>query len=71
MEYYSTNNKLSKVSLKEAVVKGLASDNGLYMPEKIEKFEASFQFINNDYNIDGIGLNWLFNRVELTEKIKL
>ncbi len=42
MEYYSTNNKLSKVSLEEAVVKGLASDNGLYMPEKIEKFEASF-----------------------------
>lgn len=30
------------MSLHEAVVKGLASDNGLYMPERIEKLEPSF-----------------------------
>ncbi len=42
MKYYSTNKKSETVSLKEAVVKGLASDNGLYMPERIEKFEPSF-----------------------------
>ena len=30
------------VSLKEAVVKGLAADNGLFMPERIEKFEPAF-----------------------------
>jgi threonine synthase len=42
MKYYSTNNSTPEVSLKEAVLKGLASDNGLFMPERIEKFESSF-----------------------------
>lgn len=42
MRYYSTNNINSTVSLKEAVEKGLASDNGLFMPERINKFEPSF-----------------------------
>ncbi|AMQ54939.1 threonine synthase [Algoriphagus sanaruensis] len=35
MQYYSTNNPNHKVSLSEAVIKGLAPDNGLYMPERI------------------------------------
>jgi threonine synthase len=42
MQYYSTNNKTQSVSLREAVLKGLAADNGLYMPERIGKFEPSF-----------------------------
>ncbi|NOY97422.1 MAG: threonine synthase [Chlorobi bacterium] len=42
MKYYSTNKKTNPVSLKEAVVKGLANDNGLFMPERIEKFDPSF-----------------------------
>ena len=42
MKYYSTNRNTPEVSLKEAVVKGLASDNGLFMPERIEKFESAF-----------------------------
>lgn len=42
MKYYSTNKKAPDVSLKEAVIKGLAPDNGLYMPERIEKFEPAF-----------------------------
>lgn len=42
MQYYSTNKKTPPVSLKEAVVKGLAADNGLFMPERIEKLEPSF-----------------------------
>jgi threonine synthase len=42
MRYYSTNKKTPEVSLKEAVVKGLAADNGLFMPERINKFEPSF-----------------------------
>ena len=33
MKYYSTNHQASDASLEEAVVKGLASDKGLYMPE--------------------------------------
>lgn len=42
MKYYSTNKNTPEVSLKEAVLKGLASDNGLFMPEHINKFEPSF-----------------------------
>ena len=42
MKYYSTNKKASAATLEEAVVKGLASDRGLYMPERIESLPASF-----------------------------
>ncbi len=42
MNYYSTNNKNVKVSLKEAVVQGLAPDNGLYMPEVIPTMSGDF-----------------------------
>ncbi len=42
MKYYSTNKNTSEVSLKEAVIKGLAADKGLFMPEQINKFEPSF-----------------------------
>lgn len=42
MKYYSTNKNTPAVTLKDAVVKGLAADNGLFMPERIEKFDASF-----------------------------
>ena len=36
MNYYSTNRKAPEVTLQEAVVKGLAPDKGLYMPERIK-----------------------------------
>lgn len=42
MKYYSTNKSVPEVGLKEAVTKGLAEDNGLFMPERIEKFDSSF-----------------------------
>ena len=42
MKYYSTNRSVSEVSLKEAVVKGIADDKGLFMPERIEILPASF-----------------------------
>ena len=35
MRYYSTNQNVPKVSLKEAVLSGLAGDKGLFMPERI------------------------------------
>ncbi len=35
MQYYSTNKKAAAATLEDAVVKGLAPDNGLYMPESI------------------------------------
>ena len=36
MKYYSTNKQAPVASLEEAVVKGLAGDKGLYMPEYID-----------------------------------
>lgn len=42
MKYYSTNKSVAVVSLKEAVTKGLADDKGLFMPERIDAFPASF-----------------------------
>ncbi len=42
MKYYSTNNKSHRVSLREAVLQGLAPDQGLYMPEQIHPMPKSF-----------------------------
>ena len=42
MKYYSTNKQSQSVSLQEAVVKGLASDRGLFMPEAIKALPSSF-----------------------------
>ncbi len=42
MLYYSTNKKADKATLQEAVVKGLASDKGLFMPEVIKHLPDSF-----------------------------
>ncbi len=42
MKYYSTNRQIPAVSLRDAVVKGLASDNGLFMPETIRKLDKAW-----------------------------
>lgn len=42
MMYYSTNRKAPLATLEEAVVKGLAGDRGLYMPEKIKRLPQEF-----------------------------
>ncbi len=42
MRYYSTNGKTEMVDLREAVVKGLAADNGLFMPERIVALPTTF-----------------------------
>lgn len=42
MKFYSTNNKSISVTLEEAVTRGLAPDNGLYMPERITPLAPSF-----------------------------
>ena len=42
MQYYSTNNPALRVSLKEAIFKGLPDDNGLFMPVEIPVLPDSF-----------------------------
>ncbi len=56
MKYYSTNHTVPEVTLSEAVVKGLAADRGLFMPERIEKLPDSF-FENIDkYSLQDIAV---------------
>ena len=42
MQYYSTNGKAPLATLRKAVVKGLAEDRGLYMPERIHTLPKAF-----------------------------
>lgn len=42
MNFYSLNHKAPDTSFKEAVIKGLASDRGLYFPKSITKLPDSF-----------------------------
>ena len=42
MKYYSTNGNAPIADLHKAVVKGLAEDRGLYMPERIQKLPKAF-----------------------------
>ena len=42
MNYYSTNHKAPTATLEKAVIKGLAEDKGLYMPERIKPLPQEF-----------------------------
>lgn len=42
MQYYSTNQQAPLANLKDAVIRGLAPDKGLYMPKEISQLPASF-----------------------------
>lgn len=42
MQYFSTNNQEVTATLKEAVIRGLAPDRGLYMPQEIRPLEREF-----------------------------
>ncbi len=42
MKYYSTNHKAERTSFKDAVLKSMAGDGGLYFPEKIPVLPEAF-----------------------------
>ena len=54
MKYYSTNGKAPLASLEKAVVRGLAEDRGLYMPERIVPLPADFLAHLGDYSLQDI-----------------
>ena len=72
MKYYSTNKNAETATLHEAVVKGLAPDKGLYMPEIINKLilTEAFDLISlpERYNYDFEELQKISNKgkIELT-----
>ena len=52
MQYYSLNKKAANVSFKDAVIKGLAPDKGLYFPESItplsKEFFSHIEYFSNE-----------------------
>ena len=59
MQYYSTNNKNLKSDLKNAVINGLATDKGLFMPESIPVLPKSFWDKLPDMSLGQIGFETL------------
>ena len=57
MKYYSTNGKAPMADLQKAVVKGLAEDRGLYMPERIDKLPKAFFENIQDMSFQDIAYN--------------
>ena len=57
MQYYSTNGKAPLADLRKAVVKGLAEDRGLYMPERINKLPKAFFDNIQDMKFQDIAYN--------------
>ena len=45
MMFYSLNNSQEKSNFKEAIFNSLASDGGLYFPERINKLSKDFFII--------------------------
>jgi len=73
MNFYSTNNPNHIVSLKEAVVKGLAPDQGLYMPKEIPVLPKSFFDCLPEMSFQEIGyevIRALFNEDLSKEQIR-
>ena len=57
MKYYSTNGNAPIADLHKAVVKGLAEDRGLYMPEQIKKLPKAFFYNIQDMKFQDIAYN--------------
>ena len=57
MKYYSTNGNAPIADLHKAVVKGLAEDRGLYMPEQIKKLPKAFFDNIQDMKFQDIAYN--------------
>ena len=54
MQYYSTNNKATKVNFKDATINGQAPDKGLYFPENIPVFPKHILDNIEDYSNEEI-----------------
>ncbi|HEY5371401.1 MAG TPA: threonine synthase [Hanamia sp.] len=55
MKYYSLNKKAPIVDFKEATIRGLAPDKGLYFPERIPVYDSRFFAEIGNYSDEEIG----------------
>lgn len=73
--FYSTNGKAEQVSFRKALLKGIAPDRGLYMPEQIPLFSP--EEINNFSNLDyyeiafEIGKKFLYGQIPDSDLLTL
>ncbi len=56
MKFYSTNKKSAQVSFREAVIKSLPADNGLYFPVEIPELDFLLLSTIDHYSLPDIGL---------------
>jgi threonine synthase len=63
MKFYSTNNPDLKVDLKQAVLQGLAPDNGLYMPEHIPALSKEFYETLHQKSFQEISFDVAYNLI--------
>ena len=56
MLYHSTNNPAHRVNLKEAILRSLPPDNGLYMPDTLPVLDQSFWEIWRELTFPEIGI---------------
>lgn len=59
MNFYSTNNQSAPVSFREAVIKSLPADRGLYFPEEIPELDFLFLETLSYYSLPDIGFEVL------------
>lgn len=55
MKFYSTNRKSPVVSFREAVIKSLPDDNGLYFPETVPELDSLFLATLSHYSLAEVG----------------
>ena len=56
MQYYSTNDRALRVGLKEAILRSLPADNGLYMPVELPQMPEGFWDSYRELSFQQIGL---------------
>lgn len=72
MKFHSTRNKGEIVSAPEAIIKGIAPDGGLYVPEYFPKLKALDELIDLDYiELAGYILNLYFDELGKDELLEM
>jgi threonine synthase len=71
MKFFSTSGSGQQVSFREAVLRGLAPDNGLYYPSRIPRFSKEWLSGLQDYSLQDIGFHVLrpFTEGDMDENV--
>jgi threonine synthase len=67
MKYYSTNNKNHQVTFRQAILRGLADDKGLFMPERITTLSKNI--LNNLKNLSFQEIAYEISKIFIEDEI--